>query len=107
MASNGIHVLIILAFESFGKLILNPIIVYNLRMLIRDAFRDHIVLYEKDEKHIREGLYHLKERPSQGEAKTIFQASHDHKSADFEDDDRRNFSLIYKGNNEYVLMSRS
>ncbi len=77
-------------------------------MLIRNEIHDHIVWIEKDEKNIHEAYLYLKEHLSLGEAKTIFQAAHDHKSADFENNEtHHNYSLMYKGNNEYILMSRS
>lgn len=64
------------------------------------------VEYESEEKHIRDGIQYLDNKIEAGEAKVFFAQARDKKSAQFEDDENHQFTLMYKGSDVYILISR-
>ena len=75
-------------------------------MLKKELIRDHYVSYESEEKNILYGVRHLKETLSQEEAKVFFDQARQKKSAQFEDKNRYQFTLIYQQEGNYLLLSR-
>ena len=63
------------------------------------------VEYESEDRHIRDGINYLDNKIEPLEAKVFFAQAHDKKSAQFEDNENHQFTLIYKGNNIYLLIS--
>jgi len=64
------------------------------------------VEYESEEKHIREGISYLDNKIEASEAKVFFDQAKAKKSAQFEDKENHQFTLMYKGNSVYLLISR-
>lgn len=59
------------------------------------------------EEELRDGVRYLRDDLQQGEAKTIFDAARLTGVAEFEDDQDRDWTLIYnRGDNTYTLMRR-
>lgn len=65
------------------------------------------VEYESEDKHIRDGIQYLDNKIEVNEAKVFFAQSKDKKSAQFEDNENHQFTLLYKGNDIYFLISRA
>ncbi len=65
------------------------------------------VEYESEEEHIRDGISYLDNKIDIAEAKVFFSQAHDKKSAQFEDNENHQFTLMYKGNDVYILISRN
>ena len=74
-------------------------------MQTKITIRERSVCYDDDEKNIKYGLKYLKETLSSEEIKPFFDEAHKRGSAQFEDRDRHQFTLFYKGGS-YLLISR-
>lgn len=63
-----------------------------------------LVRFEQD---LREGIRYLRDDLQKEEAKTLFDAARLRGSAEFEDDEDRDWTLMYvRGDNSYVLTLR-
>ncbi|QQR50372.1 hypothetical protein IPF86_00410 [Candidatus Nomurabacteria bacterium] len=75
-------------------------------MVTYKYIHEHKVEYDTEDAHIKSGLTYLLSKIEPLEAKVYFNQAHDKKSAQFEDDDNHQFTLMYKGNYVYILLSR-
>lgn len=65
------------------------------------------VEFESEDRHIKDGLNYLDDKIQTEEAKVFFKQAKEKKSAQFEDTQNHQFTLMYKGSDVYVLISRS
>jgi hypothetical protein len=74
-------------------------------MLKQELIHGNYVSYESGEKNIMYGIRHLDHVLSAEEAQVFFRQAKEKKSAQFEDKNRYQFTLVYQ-NGKFLLLSR-
>lgn len=71
-----------------------------------ESIGDYALTYDDAENNARAGVTYLDDTLSRDESRVFFDAARSNGSAQFEDRDGRNFTIIYQ-NGAYTLISRT